>query len=181
MVVKLNMFTRPRSLRSGSLTPGTRWPEEISFSPRRHAFRVERKFPVLLPIAVVAPAGLKSAKYYVTLELGEPDPDVTFEFPRTRTASWEMRDEEQSPLIRRLGTRELALLFRGREPRVKQPVEIEPETRALTRWRATLQRRKQHTKTSSPSGKTPTPTSPPSCKPKPFKIPLTRMMSAMEM
>ena len=56
----------------------------------------------------------------------------TFEYPRARTASWEMRDEEQSPLIRRLGVRELALLFRGKEPRVKQPVEIEAASRALT-------------------------------------------------
>jgi len=46
--------------------------------------------------------------------------------------SWEARDEERSPLIRRLGTAELAHLFRDKEPRVKQPVVIEPESRALT-------------------------------------------------
>jgi hypothetical protein len=105
---------------------------QISFSPRRHAFRVGRRFPALLPKAVVTSAVLASAKYYVTLELSEPDAGVRFEYPRSRTASWETRDEEQSPLIRRLGTAELARLFRDREPRVKQPVVIEPESRALT-------------------------------------------------
>ena len=105
---------------------------EISFSPRRHAFRAGRTFVELLPKGVVTPAVLRSALYFVTLQLSQPDTGVAFEYPRTKKASWEMRDEEQSPLIRRLGMRELALLFRGKEPRVKQPVEIEPESRALT-------------------------------------------------
>lgn len=104
----------------------------ISFSPRRHAFRAGRRFPALLPKGVVTPTVLASAKYYVTLELSEPDAGVSFEYPRSRTAAWETMDDEQSPLIRRLGTIELAHLFRGKEPRVKQPVVIEPESRALT-------------------------------------------------
>jgi hypothetical protein len=116
----------------GKLNSGNPSEEEISFPPRRHAFRAGRTFAELLPKGVITPAVLRSAMYFVTLQLSQPDTSVTLEYPRAKTASWEMRDEEQSPLIRRLGIRELALLFRGKEPRVKQPVEIEPESRALT-------------------------------------------------
>lgn len=116
----------------GELNSGNPSAGQISFSPRRYAFRAGRRFPALLPKAVVTSAVLASAKYYVTLELSEPDAGVSFEYPRSRRASWETRDEEQSPLIRRLGMSELARLFRDKEPRVKQPVVIEPESQALT-------------------------------------------------
>ena len=75
---------------------------------------------------------MNSARYYVTLQLAEPDNSLKFEYPRGRSATWEITDEERSPLIRRLGAADLAVLFRGREPRLKMPVQTKFESTALT-------------------------------------------------
>ena len=69
----------------------------------------------------------------MTLELGVQDTTVSFDYPRAKTASWETTDEQLSPLLRRLAAEERSLIFRGREPRVKVPVQIQEESsRALT-------------------------------------------------
>jgi hypothetical protein len=58
----------------------------------------------------------------------EQDTTVSFDYPRVRTASWEVTDEQQSPLLRRLASDERSLIFRGSEPRVKVPVQIREES-----------------------------------------------------
>ncbi|MHB8655833.1 MAG: hypothetical protein ACYDA9_18370 [Terriglobia bacterium] len=105
---------------------------KVAFSPRRYAYRAGRKFAALLPAGDISPDVLKNSKYYVTLELNVQDENVSFDYPRTRTAAWEVTDEGQSPLIRRLDGSAMSSLFRSKEPRVKHPVRIEQESQALT-------------------------------------------------
>jgi hypothetical protein len=106
---------------------------ELAFSPRRHAFRLGRSLPELLPYRGVAPTSVKNARYYVTLELQDIEDSIKFEYPNARTATWEVADPNASPLIRRLGTNERIALFRNREPKVKLPTLVEPQTtHALT-------------------------------------------------
>lgn len=101
---------------------------QIAFSPRRHAFRRGRKLPELLVKQDVASSVLSGAQYYVTLELQERDASLAFDYPKARTASWETVDEDVSPLMRRLGVKEMAALFRGRDPKVKVPTVVEPQS-----------------------------------------------------
>jgi hypothetical protein len=118
---------------AGELNSGNPAAGRITFSSRRYAFRVGRRLPELLLKRAVPSSVMDTAKYYVTIELEEPDKSVKFDYPRARIASWEVIDEDQSSLIRRLGLDDLAVLFRGGEPRVKVPVQIQPETsQALT-------------------------------------------------
>lgn len=99
---------------------------QIQLSPRRYAFRVGRKFPELLTRSEVTSNVLQQAQYYVTLELQAPEKTISFEYPRTKTGSWEVTTETESPLIRRLQPDELATVFRGRRPTLKLPVQIQP-------------------------------------------------------
>lgn len=122
-----------RISQAGELNSSNPAAGRIDFSPRRYAFRVGRRFPELLPKGAVTQSVMDNARYYVTLELGEQDTTVKFDYPRARRASWESTHEQESPLLRRLAPEELSLIFRGSEPRVKVPVEIQEEpSRALT-------------------------------------------------
>lgn len=106
---------------------------QISFSSRRYAFRRGRRLPELLTFQSIPSSVLSGAAYYVTLQLQQREMSLAFEYPKSRRASWEAVDEMSSPLIRRLGSQEQAVLFRGREPKVKLPTMVEPQsTQALT-------------------------------------------------
>jgi hypothetical protein len=69
-----------------------------------------------------------NARYFVTLQLQQKTPDIEFASPTSRAVSWETVDMDASPLIRRLGGDERALLFRTRVPRLKRPAVIEPRS-----------------------------------------------------
>jgi hypothetical protein len=107
---------------------------KIAFSPRRYAFRAGRKgLPVLMPVAEVSADVLTNARYYVNLELKQRRDDIRLDYPRGRTVIWGETDEQRSPLIRRLNTDEMQILFRGRPPQVAVPTEVQPEPfRAMT-------------------------------------------------
>ena len=111
------------ALNSANPTAGT-----LSFSARRHAFRLGRRLPELLPHGDVAQSSLMDARYFVTLELQQSNPLIEFSYPRARKATWEVSEMSNSPLIRRLGVNERALLFRDRTPRLKVPTVGEEET-----------------------------------------------------
>jgi len=121
-----------RIVQTGELNSANPASGRLDFSPRRYAFRSGRRLPELLQKSNVGRNLVNSARYYVTLQLAEPDNSLKFEYPRGRSATWEITDEERSPLIRRLGAADLALLFRGREPRLKMPVQAKFESTALT-------------------------------------------------
>jgi hypothetical protein len=98
-------ITQVGQLNSSNPTAG-----RIDFSPRRFAFRIGRRFPELLRRQVIDRSVIERARYYVTLELQRPDPNIEFEYPRGRVAAWEVADEEQSPLIHRLELGDFAIL-----------------------------------------------------------------------
>jgi len=105
----------------------------ISFSERRYAFRLGRRFPELLTKRDVLPSVVSTAKYYVTLQLEGHDAALDFEFPKGREGVWRETDDEASPLLSRLGVEEMSLLFRGREPKVRAAVRQDREaSTALT-------------------------------------------------
>ena len=87
-----------------------------------------RRFPELLTPQEIGSSVLSGAQYYVTLELQERDVSLAFDYPRARMGTWELADEDSSPLIRRLEGEEISTLFRGRPPRVKIPTVIETQT-----------------------------------------------------
>ena len=94
----------------------------ISFSERRYAFRLGRRFPELLLKRDVSPSVVGAAKYYVTLQLAEHDSTLNFDFPMGREGVWRQTYDDASPLLSRMGAEEMSLLFRGREPKVRTPV-----------------------------------------------------------
>jgi hypothetical protein len=100
----------------------------VFFTPRRHAFRIGRRLPELLPYGDIDSSSQMNAKYFVTLQLQQEIPHIEFASPVSRTVSWEAADMDASPLIRRLGNDERALLFRGREPRLRRPSVVEPQS-----------------------------------------------------
>lgn len=105
----------------------------LVFSPRRHAFRLGRRLPELLPHQDVATSSISRAKYYVTLELKQSIPTIHFTYPKARSAAWELAEDDASPLIQRLAASERKALFREREPRLKLPILAEGQaTQALT-------------------------------------------------
>jgi hypothetical protein len=116
-------ITQVGELNSSNPTAG-----KLSFSPRRYAYRVGRRFPELLTPQEIGSSVLSGAQYYVTLELQERDVSLAFDYPRARMGTWELADEDSSPLIRRLEGEEISTLFRGRPPRVKIPTVIETQT-----------------------------------------------------
>jgi hypothetical protein len=121
-----------RIIQAGELNSANPSAGRLDFSPRRYAFRSGRRLPELLQKSNVSRSLVDSAKYYVTLQLGAPDNSLKFDYPRGKSATWEVTEEERSPLIRRLASDDLAVLFRGREPRLKLPVRTESESSALT-------------------------------------------------
>ncbi len=105
----------------------------ISFSERRYAFRLGRRFPELLTKRDVLPSVVSTAKYYVTLQLEGHNAALDFEFPKGREGVWRETDDEASPLLSRLGVEEMSLLFRGREAKVRAAVRQDREaSTALT-------------------------------------------------
>jgi hypothetical protein len=111
----------------------------ISFEPRRYAFRLGHRFPVLTPETQIPNDVLTSAKYFVTLSLGRLDSSLVAEPVPPRSAVWERVDDQLSPLLRRLDPSTVDALFRGRPSRVRRPVRNDAEesteakqTRALT-------------------------------------------------
>jgi hypothetical protein len=121
---------------------------DLTFSPRRHAFRLGRTLPKLLPQQIVDPALLRSTSYYVTMELEQRDSSIRFLYPKARTATWERVNEDASPLIQRLGPTERVELFRDRGLKLLLPAPAgEQSTQALTLYeRRNLQERSFLTK-----------------------------------
>jgi hypothetical protein len=112
----------------GELNSLNRSAGSVSFSPRRHAFRIGRRLPELQPFGAIDSSSQMNARYFVTLQLQQKTPDIEFASPTSRAVSWETVDMDASPLIRRLGGDERALLFRTRVPRLKRPAVIEPRS-----------------------------------------------------
>jgi hypothetical protein len=113
---------------SGALNSGNPSAGSLFFTPRRHAFRIGRRLPELLPYGDIDSSSQMNARYFVTLQLQQEIPHIEFASPVSRTVSWEAADMDASPLIRRLGNDERALLFRGREPRLRRPSVLEPQS-----------------------------------------------------
>ena len=117
---------------SGALNSGNPSAGDLFFTPRRHAFRIGRRLPELLPYGEIHPASQMNARYFVTLQLQQRIPNIEFATPSVRTVSWETTDMDSSPLIRRLSESDRALLFRGRSPRLRRPGVVEPQAVGLT-------------------------------------------------
>lgn len=93
----------------------------ISFSRRRCAYRKGRQFAALQPLGPIEHAVLNTAEYFVTVRLGALNPSLVADYPAPRAAILEEVSDEVSPLPRRLDPDTRALLFGGREIRVKRP------------------------------------------------------------
>lgn len=119
-------------LHSGLLSASDASAGGISFSPRRCAYRKGRQFAMLQPSGPIEPAVLNTAEYFVTVRLGVPEPSLVAEYPASRAAMLEEVSDEVSPLLSRLDADARALLFGGREVRVKRPAVAPDEERPLT-------------------------------------------------
>lgn len=120
-------------LQSGLLVASNPSAGGISFSRRRHAYRLGRRFPVLLPEGEVGDDILRTAVYFVTLSLRHLDSSVVADYVPSKTAAWDVVGDQLSPLLRRLDTDARKILFRGREPRLRHPVRLDAnESVALT-------------------------------------------------
>ena len=111
-------------LQSGLLAASDSSAGGISFSPRRHAFRMGRQFTLLQPEGPVDAYVLATAEYFVTLRLGTLNTAVVAEYSPPRTVAWEEINDEVSPLLLRLDADARKLLFRGKRPRVRRPVVV---------------------------------------------------------
>jgi hypothetical protein len=94
----------------------------LSFSPRRYAFRHDRGLAAIVPEGPIEQAVLDAAQYFVTLRLGNLEPDLTTDAAPEPAVMMRAIPSEESPLLSRLDADALARLFRGREPRVERAV-----------------------------------------------------------
>ena len=74
---------------------------------------------------------LNTAEYFVTVRLGVLDPSLVAVQPPARAAVMEEVADEVSPLLARLDAEAKALLFGGREIRVRRPVAVADAPRPL--------------------------------------------------
>lgn len=116
-------------LHSGLLSASDAAAGGISFSPRRCAYRKGRQFATLQPSAPIDPAVLNTAEYFVTVRLGALNPLLVADYPLPRAAMMIEVEDEASPVLRRLDADAKALLFGGREIRVKRPTVAADEAR----------------------------------------------------
>jgi hypothetical protein len=108
-------------LQSGVMAAYSTAAAGISFSKRRHAFRVGKRFPALVPAADISRDIMTNAKYFVTVHLGSMQPHLqALDMPR-KTRPWDRVVATLSPLIERLPAESLRLLFRSKNPVVKRP------------------------------------------------------------
>jgi hypothetical protein len=119
-------------LHSGLLAASDSAAGGISFSPRRHAFRMGQRFALLQPEGPVEKRVLDTARYFVTLRLGSLNSTLTAEYPPARTVFFEELSAESSPLLERLDLEARTRLFRGRQPQVKRPVMVSEDIRPRT-------------------------------------------------
>lgn len=107
-------------LHSGLLAASDAAAGGLTFSPRRHAFRRGRCFAVVGPEEPIAQTLLDSARYFVTLRLGDLLPALSLnEEPRARVTLRPVPSEE-SPLLPPLDADAMRRLFRGKEPCVER-------------------------------------------------------------
>jgi hypothetical protein len=120
-------------LQSGLLSASHPSARGISFSPRRFAYRMGRRFPVLLPENEVGTDVLKSAQYFVTLALRNLDDSVVADYVPQRAATWDVANEQSSPLLRRMDPIARQELFGNRGARLRRPTRNDAQqTEALT-------------------------------------------------
>jgi hypothetical protein len=108
-------------LHSGLLAADDEAAGGVSFSPRRHAFRQGRRFPVVMPEGPIGADVLNQASYFVTLHLARVNWSIIAEPVPPKPGAWSPADPHDSPLLDRLDATARTLLFRGRAPRVKRP------------------------------------------------------------
>ncbi len=118
-------------LHSGLLAASDAAAGGISFSPRRCAYRKGQQFPTLLPSSAVDQAVLNTAEYFVTVRLGSLNPSLVAVPPPARAAVVEEVADEASPLLARLDAEAKALLFGGREIRVRRPAVVADAARPV--------------------------------------------------
>jgi hypothetical protein len=119
---KSEYFYPATILHSGLLASDDASAGGISFTPRRHAFRQGRKFPVVLPEDPIGTDILEHASYFVTLHLAHIDWNVVAVAVPPKASAWEENvDEHASALLDRLQPAAWSILFGQRRPRVKRP------------------------------------------------------------
>src|SRR5438552_4731124 len=120
-------------LHSGMLAASHPSAGGITFSPRRYAYRVGRRFPVLLPNGEIEAEVLQKALYFVTLSLESLDVSVVADYVPAKTAAWDEVSDELSPLLRRLEPDARNILFHGRGRRLRYPSRMDVyESQAFT-------------------------------------------------
>ena len=81
---------------SGALNSTNPAAGTLFFTPRRHAFRIGRHLPELLPFGEIDSSLQMNARYFVTLQLQGRIPKIEFASPEARTMSWEASDPDAS-------------------------------------------------------------------------------------
>jgi len=112
-------------LQSGVMAAYTPLAGGLNFPIRRHAFRLGRRLPILLPAGYVSSDVMQKAHYFVTLNVMHLETGARALDRPTRTTVWQKVGVALSRLLQRVSPEDSLILFPNRRPIVRQPAPYE--------------------------------------------------------